>query len=83
VKLPDGDAGDVCARSERRHILADEQEFRRDKTADAGEKVRRRAVIDRHDNDAAKQAPPEGDDPVGTVLAPEDDLVPFAQPELV
>ncbi len=46
---------------------------------DAGEKVGRRAVVDRHDDDAVQQAAPERDDPLGAVLGEEDDLVAFAQ----
>ena len=39
------------------------------------EEVRRRAVVDRDDDDADEQAAPEGDDPLGPVLAEDDDLV--------
>ena len=68
---------------ERRHVLADQHQLRRDDAADAREKIGRRAVVDRHDDDAAQQAAPERDDPFRAVLAPEDDLVAFAQPERV
>ena len=47
--------------------------------ADAREELGRRAVVDRHDDDAAEQAAPERDDPLGPVLAPEDDLVALAE----
>ena len=82
VQLPDRDARRIAGR-DRRHVLADQQELRRDDAADAREKVRRRAVVDRHDDDAAEQTAPEGDDPLRTVLAPEDDLVAFPEPQLV
>ena len=56
-----------------------EHQLRRDDAADAREKVGRRAVVDRHDDDAVEQAAPERDDPLGPVLAEEDDLVALAQ----
>ena len=79
VQLPDR-RRPTLAPVERRHVLADQHELRRDDAADAREEVGRRAVVDRHDDDAAQQAAPEGDDPLRTVLAQEDDLVAFAQP---
>jgi len=51
-------------RRERRHVLADQDDFRADDARDAREKIWRRAVIDRDDDDAAQQAAPEGDDPL-------------------
>ena len=33
------------------------------------------AVVDRHDQHAGQEAPPEGDDPLGAVLTPDDHLV--------
>ena len=56
-------------------------EFRRDDAADAREKIRRGAVVDWHDDDTAQQTPPQGDDPLRTVLAPEDNPVAFSQAE--
>ena len=49
--------------------------------ADARQEIRRRAIVDRHDDDAAEEAAPERDDPLRTVLAPEDDLVAFPESE--
>ena len=54
---------------------------RRHDAADAREKVRRRPVVDRDDDDAAEEAAPERDDPLRPVLAEEDDLVAFPKPE--
>ena len=70
-------------RVERRYILADDQQLRRNDAADAREKGWRRPVVDRHDDNAVQHASPESDDPFRTVLAPEDDLVAFSQPELI
>ena len=42
---------------------------------DAREQIRRRAEVDRHEDDAREQAAPERDDPFGAVLRPDDDLV--------
>jgi len=54
-----------------------------DDADDAREKIRRGAVIDRDDDDAAQQAAPERDDPLRTVLAPENNLVAFTKSERV
>ena len=62
----------------RRNVLTDEDQFGGDDAADAGEKIGRRAIVDRHDDDAREQTAPERDDPFGTVLAPEDNLVVFS-----
>jgi hypothetical protein len=97
VQLPHGEVGnirDVYARDprhpmppgwrvERRYILTDDQQLRRNDAAHALEKGWRRPVVDRHDDDAVQDASPEGDDPFRAVLAPEDDLVAFSQPELM
>ena len=52
VQLPDGDARRIAAR-DRRDVLTDQHELRRDDAADARQEVRRRAIVDRHDDDAA------------------------------
>src|SRR5207244_5541105 len=62
----------------RRNVLTGEDQFGGDDAADAGEKIGRRAIVDRHDDDAREQTAPERDDPCGTVLAPEDNLVVFS-----
>ena len=59
----------------RRNVLADQDQLRVDDAATRARKSGRRAVVDRHDDDADEQAAPEGDDPLGAVLAEEDDLV--------
>ena len=64
---------------ERRDVLADQDQLGADDARDAREEIRRRAVVDRHDDDAAEQAAPERDDPLGPVLAPEDDFVALAR----
>ncbi len=71
----------VSARA--RHVLADQHEFCRDDEADTREKIGRRTIVDRDDDDAAEQAAPECGDPLGAVLAEEHDLVAFANPRLV
>ncbi len=76
VKCPDRRAGN---RAKRRHILPDEDEPGRHDPAHAHEKVRRRAIVDRDHDDAAEEAPPERRDPLGAVLAPEDDGVALAE----
>ena len=63
--------------------MADEDQPRRHDGDDAREKIRRGAIVDRHDDDAAQQAGPERDDPLRPVLAPEDDLVALADAERV
>src|SRR5437762_14251113 len=83
MQLPCRGAGDIQRRAKRRHVLANQHEPGRDEMADAGEKIGRGAIVYRHDDDAREQTPPEGDYPFGTVLAPEDDLVPLAQSELM
>jgi hypothetical protein len=80
VQLPDRR---VDRRADRRHVLADRDQLRLDDAADAREKIGRGAIVDRHDDDADEQAAPERDDPFGTVLAPDDNFVAFAQAELV
>ncbi len=50
---------------------------------DAGKKIGRRPIVDRDDDDAVEETAPERDDPLGTVLAPEDNLVPFTDAERV
>ena len=73
----------VDRRGELGNVLADQDQLCRDQARDAREEIWRRAVVDRHHDNAAEQAAPEGDDPFRTVLAPEDDFVAFAHAELV
>ena len=61
------------------HVVADQHDPRVDEAAHAADEFRRRAVVDRDDDDAGDQAAPVAGDPFGTVLAPEDDLVALAQ----
>src|SRR5206468_6885113 len=78
VELPDRR---VDRRGQRRQVLADENQPGGDDTAHAREKIGRRAVIDRDDDNAAEQTAPERDDPLRPVLAPDDNFV--ALPESV
>ena len=64
-------------------ILSDQDELGRDDAADALQKVLRRAVVDRDDDDAAQQTAPERGDPFRTVFAPEHHGVALAQAEAV
>ena len=45
-----------------------------------GDEFRRRAVVDRDDDDAGDETAPVAREPFGAVLAPEDDLVALAEP---
>ena len=57
--------GAPVGRRHRRHVLADEhQPAPSTMRLTRAEKVGRRAVVDRHDDDAAEQAAPERDDPL-------------------
>ena len=80
MKLPHRPV-DRCA--DRRHVLADRDQPGADDAADAREKIGRRSIIDRDDDDAEDQTAPERDDPLGTVLAPDDDFVAFPKSQLV
>jgi len=68
---------------QRRNVLADQNQLRGDDPCDTRQEVGRGAVVDRHDHDAAQQTRPEGDDPLGPVLAPEDDRVALADAAIV
>ena len=60
----------------RGHVVADEQEPGVDAPGDALEERRRGPVVDGHHHRAPQQAPPEADDPLRAVLAPEQHRVP-------
>ena len=67
------------ALSQISHVIAEQQQFGFDDACDMREKVLRRAIVDRHGNRSVQQASPQRDDPLGPVLAPEDNFVAFAE----
>jgi hypothetical protein len=68
-------------RQDRVHVravgdrVAHEHGPRSDDARDPAEEVDRRAVVDRDHDDAAEQASPQRHEPLGTVLAPDDDML--------
>ena len=80
VQLPDRR---VDRGADRRHVLADGDQFRLDDVADAREEIRRGAIVDRDDDGADQQAAPERDHPFRPVLAPHDHFVALGDAELV
>ena len=76
VQTPDRRAGRVA---KRRHVLTDEDQLGGDDMAHAGEEIWRGPIVNRHDDDAAENTPPEGDDPLRAIFTEEDDVVAFAQ----
>ena len=73
----------VDRRADWRHVLTDRDQTGADDGADAREKIGRGSIIDRHDDDADEQTTPERDDPLRTVLAPDDNFVAFPESQLV
>src|SRR6185295_8162207 len=67
----------------QRHVLADQDELGRDDTGDAQQKILRRAVVNRDDDDAAEETRPERGDPFRTVFAPENSPLARAEAEFV
>ena len=56
-------------------LVADEHDPGLDDARDLAQEVGRGPVVDRHDDGAAQHRPPEGDNPLRAVLAPDHDLV--------
>ena len=61
-------------------LVADEHDPGLDDARDLAQEVGRGPVVDRHDDGAAQHRPPEGDNPLRAVLAPDHDLVVVADP---
>ena len=83
LDLPQVPDGRVEIGLERWDILTGEDDSCGDNAAHARKELGRRAVVYGDNDDSAEEASPERDDPFGTVLAPEDDLVAFADASLV
>ena len=75
-------AGRAGVPAQRRDVLADQHQPGAHDPRDPRQEIQRGAVVHRHDDDAAQEAAPERDDPLGAVFAPEHDGIAFAESEL-